>query len=348
MSGDVETEGSAFPTDKVVAWLRDQGVILIEPVQVKLISGGRSNLTYGLIGADGHQVVLRRPPFGHVLESAHDMSREWRFITALRDTPVPVPLVLATASGTEPLGVSFYIMTYVDGLVPHDARTARVMPEPVREAFAANLVDTMAALHAVDIDAVGLGDIARREDYVGRQLKRWKRQWDQSSSTQLTVVDEAYEKLHNMIPEQQGAVIAHGDFRPGNMIVGPDGAIRAVLDWELATLGDPLADLAWMLSGWVEDLPESALNTPGAPPSALPGFPPRDWMLERYRDRTGLDVSRFDYYLAFCAWRGACISAGVLNRYEVGVMGDDGFDFSSMRKTIADRGELAVQLLDKL
>jgi aminoglycoside phosphotransferase (APT) family kinase protein len=348
MAVDVEQEGSAFPTDKVVAWLRDQGVDLVEPVRVDLISGGRSNLTYGLIGADGEKVVLRRPPFGHVLESAHDMSREWRFITALRDTPVPVARVLATASDPEPLGVSFYVMTYVDGLVPHDASAASTLSEPVRTAFATNLVDTMAALHAVDIDAVGLGDIARREDYVGRQLKRWKRQWDQSSSTHLTVVDAAYDKLHDMVPEQQGAVIAHGDFRPGNMIVGPDGTIRAVLDWELATLGDPLADLAWMLSGWVDELPEAELAAPGAPPSALPGFPTREWMLERYRQQTGLDVSRFDYYLAFCAWRGACISAGVLNRYEVGVMGDDGFDFSGMRRSIADRGELAVQLLDRL
>jgi aminoglycoside phosphotransferase (APT) family kinase protein len=348
VAADVEQDGSAFPTDKVVDWLRDQGVDLTVPVGVDLISGGRSNLTYGLVGSDGRKVVLRRPPFGHVLESAHDMSREWRFIIALRDTPVPVPEVLATASGTEPLGVPFYVMTYVDGLVPHDARAAGELSEPVRAAFATDLVDTMATLHAIDIDAVDLGDVGRREDYIGRQLKRWKRQWDQSSSTDLTVVDQAYDKLHDLIPVQQGAVIAHGDFRPGNMVVGPDGTIRAVLDWELATLGDPLADLAWMLSDWGDDVRAGDVTAPGAPPSALPGFPGRDWMIERYRQQTGLDVSRFDYYQAFCAWRRACIRAGVLNRYEVGVMGDDGFAFSKMRASIAKRGELAVRLLDNL
>src|SRR5215475_922141 len=185
--GRAET-AALLPVDRVVAWLARQGIDLVGPVRAELISGGRSNLTYALAGADGHRVVLRRPPAGGILATAHDMTREWRFISALRGTSVPVaePLALADA---DVLGVPFYVMSYVDGLVLHDAEHARDLSPDARQRAAASLIDTMVALHQLDIDALGLGDAARREDYVGRQLRRWKRQWDQSSCTDITAVE---------------------------------------------------------------------------------------------------------------------------------------------------------------
>lgn len=337
-----------LPVDALTRWLADRGVTLAPPVRAELVSGGRSNLTYALIGADGGKVVLRRPPQGGVLESAHDMGREWRFIDALRDTAVPVAEALAREELPDLVGAPFYIMSYVDGLVPHDAAAAEALVPEARMAAAASLVDTMAALHDVDVDAVGLGDIGRREGYVERQLRRWHRQWEQSSYTDVGAIGAAYDRLRVLVPPQVRTAIVHGDFRLGNMMCGPDGRIRAVLDWELATLGDPLADLGWLLSSWVEpdEWPGEPAGT--APPSVLPGFPSRAWLSDRYGERSGADLSELDFYVAFAFWRSACINAGVLTRYEAGVMGDDGFDPQPLREQLAGRAEAALARLDGL
>jgi aminoglycoside phosphotransferase (APT) family kinase protein len=329
--------------------LAAQGVHLADPVRSELISGGRSNLTYGLTGADGRQLIVRRPPFDRVLATAHDMTREWRFISAVRPTPVPVPEPIALAATPEegPMGVPFYVMSYVEGLIFHDAASASVVEPPVRAASAQSLIDNMALLHQVDIDAVGLGDIAKREDHMARQLRRWKIQWDQSTSTEIKAVDELHDRLVDRIPPQQRATIVHGDFRLGNMICAPDtGEIRAVLDWELATLGDPLIDLSWMLSSWAEPASAPGPTRGAESPSVLSGFPSRQWMIDRYAAKTGLDLSDIPVYLAFSAWRGCCISAGVLARYESGAMGDDGFDFRGMREGFGARAESALEMLD--
>jgi aminoglycoside phosphotransferase (APT) family kinase protein len=347
LGGKAET-AELLPVDRVVAWLATHGIELVDPVRAELISGGRSNLTYGLTGADGHRVVLRRPPAGGILATAHDMTREWRFISALRGTSVPVPEPLALAD-SDVLGVPFYVMSYVDGQVLHGAVDAQALSSEARHCAAASLIDTMALLHQLDIDAVGLGDIARREDYVGRQLRRWKRQWDQSCCTDITAVDAAYERLAAAVPPQRHAGIVHGDFRLGNMICGMDGQIRAVLDWELATLGDPLADLGWLLNWWVEPGEmSSTVVIPAAQPSVLPGFPPRQWLISRYQEGSGADLSRIGFYVAFANWRGACISAGVLTRYESGVMGDDGFDPGALRAKIASQAETALEQVSRL
>jgi aminoglycoside phosphotransferase (APT) family kinase protein len=334
-----------FPVDRVAGWLREQGVSLLSPVVVELISGGRSNLTYSLIGADGSRVVLRRPPLDGILETAHDMSREWRFMRALRSTAVPVPDVLAIADTAEPLGVPFYVMSFVEGIVLHDAQAARGLRPAAQAKAASSLIDTMAALHAVDIDEVGLASIAKREDYVARQLRRWKRQWDQSKSGDMGAVDAAHAQLSRAIPPQTRNAIVHGDFRLGNMLCAPDGEISAVLDWELATLGDPLADLGWLLSSWLEAAEREVHSAEDAPPSILPGFPSRQWMIDRYRRRTGADLSEIEFFVAFAFWRSACIGAGVLARYEAGVMEDDGFSPTTLRQTIGHRAEAALQLL---
>jgi aminoglycoside phosphotransferase (APT) family kinase protein len=336
------------PVSAVVQWLGRQGITLQPPVTAELISGGRSNLTYSLTGADGRRIVLRRPPLGDVLATAHDMSREWRFMTALGPTAVPVPEVLATTAGPEPLGVPCYVMGYVEGTVLHSAQSAESLTQPARWAFTGSLLDTMAALQEVDIDEVGLARIGKRDDYIARQLRRWKRQWDQSGSTSILEVDAAHDKLCGRIPAQTRATIVHGDFRPGNMICGPAGEVRAVLDWELATLGDPLADLAWLLTSWVEPDEWTGQVDEDAPPSVLPGFPPRSWLLDRYEQRSGAEVTSIDYYMAFCSWRSACIAAGVLARYETGAMGDDGFNPAGVRKAITARARDALRFLERV
>lgn len=348
MASTVTTGDVSLPIERLTDWLGRQGLILESPVRVELISGGRSNLTFGLVDATGKKVVLRRPPTDGVLETAHDMGREWRFISALSPTDVPVAQPLAFGDAGEVLDCPFYVMSYVEGVVPHDARSAGVLSPSTRRAAAAGLIDTMVALHALDVDAVGLGTAAKREDYIGRQIRRWNRQWESSTCTDITVIRAAFERLQALVPPQSRTGIVHGDFRLGNMICGKDGRIRAVLDWELATLGDPLADLGWLLSSWVE-----ADEVPGRPsgeasPSVLPGFPSRAWLLHRYEQRSGADVSSINFYLAFSHWRSACISAGVLTRYEAGVMGDDGFDTRNMRQAVASRAESALELLEKL
>lgn len=339
---------SELPVERLGRWLADQGVALPPPIRAQLVSGGRSNLTYALTGGDGHTVVLRRPPHGGVLESAHDMGREWRFIDALRGTAVPVAQALAREESTDLLGAPFYVMSYVPGLVPHDAAAAEALSPEARMEVAGSLIDTLAALHDVDVDAVGLGDIGRREGYLERQLRRWHRQWEQSTCTDVGAIGAAYALLRDRVPVQVRTGIVHGDFRLGNMMCGPDGRIRAVMDWELATLGDPLADLGWLLSSWVEPAEWPGEAAGDAPPSVLPGFPSRSWLVDRYRDRSRADLTQVEFYVAFGFWRSACINAGVLTRYEAGVMGDDGFDPRPLREGIAVRAETALARLEQL
>lgn len=335
-----------LPLDRLGAWLEEEGFPLSPPLRQELVSGGRSNLTYTLTGSDGTRVVLRRPPFDMVLATAHDMNREWRFISALRDTEVPVPRAIARDASGELLGVPFYVMSYVEGLVPHDVARASSLGLDERAALAGDLIDVMAKLHKVDVDAVGLGDMARRDDYIRRQLRRWKRQWDQSACTDVEAVGRAYEWLESVVPEQVRTGIVHGDLRLGNVICDKAGAIKAVLDWELATLGDPLADLSWLISSWAEAAdPTSGEPHPNASPTVLAGFPGRDWLTARYAERSGADLSTLPFYIAFSIWRGVCISAGVYTRYVSGAMADDGFDFAPMRQSLQARAE---EVLDQL
>jgi aminoglycoside phosphotransferase (APT) family kinase protein len=337
---------SPAPGEEVVRWLRSHGVGLATPATVELVAGGRSNLTYILTAADGQRVVLRRPPVGGVLETAHDMNREWRFLTALRSSSIPVPEPLARDPRGELLGAPFFVMSFVEGLVLHDATDASELPLPARHHVATELIDIMAALHRVDIDEVGLGDMVRREGYIERQLRRWRRQWEQSVATDITSVAAVHAHLSRIATRIVQPAIVHGDFRLGNMICDSDGRIKAVLDWELATLGDPLADLGWLLAFWPEAGERTPIGQDPPPPSILDGFPSRRWLTDRYCARSGADVSAIKFYVAFAHWRSACISAGVLTRYQSGVMADDGFSFQDLRRSITERADAALTLLE--
>ena len=316
--------------DKVSAWLVDNIDGARAPFSFDLIAGGRSNLTYRVTDADGTRFVLRRPPLGHVLATAHDMAREFRIIAAVGSTKVPVPRALGLCTDENVNGANFYVMGFVDGVVLDSADKAAALPTELRPAAAHHLIDVLAELHAVDVDAVGLGDLARRDGYIERQLKRWSTQWENSKTRDLPEIDEVVRRLSSHVPRQQGVVIAHGDYRFGNCLTDvASGRIAAVLDWELCTLGDPLADLGYLGVYW-SDGPSNALRANDPTPAG--GFPPYRDLVERYADRTGRDVSAVDYYVAFSCWRLAVISEGVYARYLHGAMGrQEGIDLSTMK-----------------
>jgi aminoglycoside phosphotransferase (APT) family kinase protein len=341
-----ETVGAGVALPRVTDWIAAHVEGVQPPFTARFISGGRSNLTYRLDDAAGRAIVLRRPPLGHVLQSAHDMGREHRIIDALRDTDVPVANALGLCEDVAVNAAPFYLMDFVDGAVLATIHDAEAFPEASRTRAADDLIDVMGRLHAVDPDAVGLGTLGRKEGYIARQLKRWHTQFTQSKTRELPLLDEVHDRLAARIPPQRWTGIVHGDFRLGNMILGPDGELRAVLDWELATLGDTLADLGWLISSWVE--PGEPVRGPFPPPTSAAGFPTRAQLVERYAGATGRDLSDMPYYLAFARWRGACINQGVLNRYQQAVMGEVDFDIDAMAAGVEISVNAARDALDQL
>jgi aminoglycoside phosphotransferase (APT) family kinase protein len=305
--------------EAVTAWLGDRVDKLAAPLRFELITGGHSNLTFRVTDAEDRRWVLRRPPLRQVLATAHDMSREHRIIAALADTPVPVPPLVGLCEDTAVNGAPFYVMGFVDGLILRDVPTAQQLGPAERAAAAEALIETLTAIHSVDVDAVGLGDLGRREDYLARQLKRWYGQFENSKLREIPVVDEVHAELVKRMPPQREATIVHGDFRLDNCLVGPDGDVRAVLDWELCTLGDPLADVGLMIVYMPDAAEAERRGMPSA--TALDGFPSHQGLLDRYAEVSGRDLSDIGYYVAFGYWKLACICEGVLKRYAAGVMG---------------------------
>jgi aminoglycoside phosphotransferase (APT) family kinase protein len=339
---------SGIAQERVDEWLSEHVEAIEPPFRYSLIAGGRSNLTYEAVDGGGRRFVLRRPPLGGVLQSAHDMGREHRIITALNPTSVPVPSPLGYCDDPEVNGAPFYVMEFVEGMVLAEAGdVGPELDERDRATIAHSMVDVLAELGAVDPDAVGLGDLGRREGYVERQLKRWMRQFEQSTHREIPAVGEVHRLLSRHVPPQQWTAIAHGDFRLGNCMVGPEG-VRAVLDWELCTLGDPLADFGWLMADWAQ-AGERTDHLRGAPVSTLPGFPPRSAMIDRYVERTGADGSNLDFYVALALWKLACIAEGVYERYRAGVMGDDGTDVvESFGDRVVALAEEALAIAERL
>jgi aminoglycoside phosphotransferase (APT) family kinase protein len=328
----------------VTAWLKAHVPSLKEPVEYTLIAGGHSNLTYRCVDADGAAYVLRRPPLGHVLESAHDMGREHRIIAALAGSEVPVAPTYGLCSDAAVNGAPFYIMKYIDGLVLHDSTVARTLPAAARHALGLHVIDVLARLHAIDPDRVGLGDLGRKEAYLERQLKRWTKQWEASKTHEVPEMEETRRLLDELMPKQIGATIVHGDYRLGNMLVA-GGRILAVLDWELCTLGDPLADVGYLMNAWAA--PDEVVAGSGdQAPTAVGGFPTRAELRARYEAATGRDLSGINYYRAFSHWRLAAIGQGVYKRYLVGAMGANrGMDLDAYKLSVQRRAAAALALI---
>ncbi len=342
-------EGYDVPA--VEAWIAGHIDVLTPPFKWTRLHGGHSNLTYRLDDGKGRSAVIRRPPQGELLPKAHDMSREWALISALGPTPVPVPAALGFCESPEVTGAWFYVMGLVDGHPLYSAEdTKRYVPESERRKMAFSFIDVLAALHDVDPDAVGLGDLGKKDSYVGRQLKTWYRSWTSSAGPAEFDDPRAHELQQfflDHLPEQGPARIVHGDYGVHNVLVGPDCTIAAVVDWEISTLGDPLADLAYALNPW-PDPSDSERPAPEAATSPA-GFPARSELASRYGERTGRDLSMLDYYVGFNRWKTACIVHGVYARYCEGKKSTDGIDLPEMRARISrslDLAEAAVRRLD--
>jgi aminoglycoside phosphotransferase (APT) family kinase protein len=331
--------------ERVSRWLDDHIPGISSPYEFHLIAGGRSNLTFRVVDAAGTSVVLRRPPLGHVLATAHDMAREHRIIAAVGTTGVPVPRALGVCTDEAVNGAPFYVMSWVEGVVLDSPDKAALLSPDLKVAASEHLIDVLADLHAVDVDAVGLGDLARRDGYVERQVKRWTTQWENSKTRELPAIDEVARRLAANLPVQRGAVIAHGDFRFGNCLTDVSaGRIAAVLDWELCTLGDPLADVGYLGVYWWDG---QAANARANDPTPAGGFPQYADLLERYASRTGRDLSGIGYYVAFSCWRLAVISEGVYARYLHGAMGEqEGVDLDQFKVGTEALAERALRSLE--
>lgn len=292
------------------------------PLTAQLVEGGRSNLTYIVTGGAG-RLVLRRPPLGHVLPTAHDMGREHRVISGLHGTAVPVPRARGLCTDEDVLGAQFYVMDFVEGSPLRTADQLRNRGEQRTHAIVNRLVDTLVELHAVDPEAVGLADFGKPEGFLERQLRRWSKQLAASRSREVPGIDELHERLAAHIPASPAPSIVHGDYRLDNVLVGGDERINAVLDWEMSTLGDPLTDLALLLAySQLHTLELDTVSDVGA----APGHPAPDEIADAYARASGRDVSALGWYVGFALFKLAVILEGIYYRYSHGQTVGEGFD----------------------
>ncbi|MEI5521545.1 phosphotransferase family protein [Streptomyces brasiliscabiei] len=292
------------------------------PLTGRLIEGGRSNLTYEVTDGTARWVV-RRPPLGHVLATAHDMKREHRVISALHPTDVPVPRPVLLCDDEEVLGAPFYVMDFVEGTPYRTAeQLAPLGPERTRAAVL-GLVDTLVELHAVDPAEVGLADFGRPEGFLDRQLRRWGKQLDASRNRELAGIDELHAALGRQLPHSPAATVVHGDYRLDNVLLGEDDRIRAILDWEMSTLGDPLTDLGLLV---MYSVPLATPDSPVSTTATAAGHPDPAEIVERYAARSGRDVSAVSWYTAFAWFKLAVILEGIHYRYTLGQTVGRGFD----------------------
>ncbi|MEU8881236.1 phosphotransferase family protein [Streptomyces hydrogenans] len=301
---------------------RERPGLVAGPLEARLIEGGRSNLTYVVTDGTGRWVV-RRPPLGHVLATAHDMKREHRVISALGPTSVPVPGTVLLCEDEEVLGAPFYVMELVEGTPYRSASQLAALGPERTHAAVLGLVDTLVELHAVEPEAVGLGDFGRPEGFLDRQLRRWGKQLAASRGRELPGIEELHAALGRALPDSPAPTVVHGDYRLDNALVGADDRINAVLDWEMSTLGDPLTDLGLLV------MYSTPLDLPGSPISTTAtaaGHPSAAELVERYAARSGRDVSALSWYTAFAWFKLAVILEGIHYRYTLGQTVGAGFD----------------------
>ena len=323
MAGGHEVPRGIEP-EPVTEWLAAAIPAATAPFRFELVTAGGSCLTYRVVDGAGRPRVLRRPPLGARVGNAHDVGREWRILAALGGAAscgVPVPEPMAFCDDESVLGAPFYVMGFAEGTILRSPAEAEGWGAADFERATYALIDTQIALHAVDVDAVGLGDLARmRSDYVERQLARWRRQVEAAETREVPLLFELHERLSRHVPkEAEPGRLAHGDYRFDNVVLGPGRRVSAVLDWELCTLGEPVADFCWSLLYWAD--PGDPITALQDPPTLAPGFVRRDEVAERYAKRSGRSLEAFDYTMAFSWWKQACIVEGVLARARRGASG---------------------------
>jgi aminoglycoside phosphotransferase (APT) family kinase protein len=303
--------------DSVTAWMTEHVSGIEPPLAFMRVGDGQSNLTYRVRDAGGRVVVLRRPPTGEILATAHDMGREHRVLTGLASADMPVPRPLAMCEDDAVTGAPFYVMEHVDGLVLGTVAAAESIGADARARVGSSLVETLARLQTTDLDTTGLAEMRRPGSYASRQLRRWRRQWEASRTRDLPVVDRVADRLEASVPEETEVTIVHGDYHLLNTIVGPEGEVRAVVDWELCTVGDPLADLGLTMAYWQE------LGQPAAearhlfrePITQLDGFASAESLASEYERVSGRDVSALPFWVSFAYWKIAVIAEGVYRRW---------------------------------
>jgi len=339
------SEHEAVPDGVDLEKLRDWFAREVEgasgaPLHAELISGGRSNLTY-VVGDGTHEWVLRRPPLGHVLPTAHDMAREYTVIRALAGTGVPVPVAYAFCADTSVNGAPFYVMSRVDGQILRTPDDMAELTSAQAKACSESLVDVLAAIHAVDYNAVGLGEFGHPAGFLERQVRRWGEQWERSKVNEIPAIEELARRLRVALPESPPPTIVHGDYRLDNTMLAPDdpGRVVAVLDWEMSTLGDPLADLGLFLLYWGQA--DAQVIATGAGIDPAKGFLTREQVVDRYAAATGTPLDALEWYEAFAAYKLAIIVAGIHARYLMGKTLGDGFD--SMGAMVARLAESALE-----
>ncbi len=347
------TDNSAPPgidREAVERWIAERSADLTPPFRWMRLEGGHSNLTYRVEDSKGREAVVRRPPEGKLLPKAHDMGREFKIIAALAPTPVPVAPPIAYCEDPSITGAHFYVMGCVPGRALYERQDVlEALPLEKRRALSFSFIDVLADLHALDPEAIGLGDLGRPDAYVARQLKRWYGSWEssrESAKIDLPIVDELHDLLSARVPAQESGRVVHGDYGLHNCLAAEEGVIAAVLDWEISTLGDPLADLGYALNTWSE--PGDAVTLKDDAPTDEPGFATRAEMLERYAQRSGRDVSGIGYYTAFNFWKTACIIQGVYARYVQGQKSTEGIDLDYLRERVHRAATLAENAATEL
>ena len=298
-------------------------------LRVEVIPGGRSNLTY-VVDDGERRFVVRRPPLAHVLPTAHDMTREYRVLAALRNTGIPVPRVIALCQDASVLGAPFYVMEWVDGHVVRDSLPADFPDSAAtRRAMSAALVATLLQLHRIDPDGVGLGDFGHPDGFLSRQVRRWWQQWEASKTRDLASIDELRRRLDEHVPVQSAPGIVHGDYRLDNVMYAPADPARivAVIDWEMCTIGDPLCDLGLLCVYWADDAREAAARTlHGRAITVEDGFYRRADILRDYASGSDRDLTALDWYIALGAYKLAIIAEGITARFLMGMTVGEGFE----------------------
>ncbi len=335
----------------VTAWMVNE-LGAAAPIVFNLIAAGRSNLTYRLVDAAGNEFVLRRPPESHVLPTAHDMVREYTVLSALypQGVPVPKPLGLCVDKGIS--DVPFYVMECVNGVILRDrAQAEAAFDVGTRALIGAHLAATLANLHQVDIVDAGLEGLARHDGYIERQLRRWQGQFEQTlveGDDYGGLIEAVADLLSASIPSQQRVSVVHGDYRLDNTVLDSRGRVCAILDWEICTLGDPMADLGLLLVYWTQPGDVALRPNDSTAPTTAEGFCSREEILTAYADRSTLDVSQVKFYQAFGYWKLACIMQGVFARYSVGAIAGDQSSVSEYPTCIGRLAEAAKETLEDL
>ena len=341
-------EGIRLPA--IEAWIGAHTNEIEPPFEWTRLTGGTSNLTYAITDANGQRAVVRRPPTGKLLPKAHDMEREHKILAGLAPTPVPIARPFALCTDPEITGAPFYVMEYCEGVAIAISGGENLdLPMEIRPNVGESMVNALVELHKVDPADAGLERLGRPDGYIARQLNRWFDSWQRSheaAQIDLPNVAEAYEALSARIPEQGPARICHGDYGPHNVLISDAGEVVAITDWEIGTLGDPLADIAYFVRGWAEQPTTSVDEFLDARRDV--GYASRRELIEIYEQNSGRPINDLWYYLAFNSFKSCCIVQGVYGRFMGGVRGTQGVDLDEMRERILGLAEATTRAIENL